>query len=200
MRWKCGLWDLEVRWWVVGDFEKNITPWKLTYPLKIDLGNCLPWPDHSMFPWWKAHTEDITERKAPRKVSYHVDAENEWSPQKSTPQKIGALFLLMGQNQALNLQLFLLPSFGVENSFFFRPRRAAAHGLGSQAPSGWRLSQCPSVGRNSAFTNWDVKNFQTHVNILSIVKKISAKLICRIFFEPLIVRRYLLQYFFLMHV
>jgi len=26
MRWKCGLWDLEVRWWVVGDFEKNITP------------------------------------------------------------------------------------------------------------------------------------------------------------------------------
>lgn len=79
---------------------------------------------------------------------------------------------------------------------FFRPRRAAAHGLGSQAPSGWRLSQCPSVGRNSAFTNWDVKNFQTHVNILSIVKKISAKLICRIFFEPLIVRRYLLQYFF----
>ena len=161
---------------VVGDFEKDITLWKLTYPLKIDLGNCLPWPDHSVFPWWKAHTEDITERKAPRKVSYHVDAENEWSPQKSTPQKIGAFFV------------------------FFRPRRAAAHGLGSQAPFGWRLSQFPSVGRNSAFTNWDVKNFQTHVNILSIVKKISAKLICRIFFEPLIVRRYLLQYFFLMHV
>ena len=110
------------------------------------------------------------------------------------PTKIGALFLLMGQNQALNLQLFLCQVSGVEHVFFFRPRRAAAHGLGSPAPSGWRMSQCPSVGRNSAFTTWDVENFQTHVNILSIVKKMSAKLVCWIFFEPLMVRRYLLQH------